>query len=56
MMDIDYDRTWRNEDGTISYGKDLGDGRTIWYTQDGEPDAMTDTPDEDEQAQNDEGY
>ncbi len=51
-----YDRTWRNSDGTVFYGYDDEEGRTTWCDKDGNPDCVTDTPDEDEQIMNDEGY
>ena len=53
---LGYDRTWRNGDGTVFYGYDDGEGNTDWYDKNGNLDCVTDTPDEDEQTMNDEGY
>lgn len=52
------DRIWRNNggDGEVFKGYDDGEGRTSWYCQDGSLDSVTDTPTDDEQAQNDAGY
>lgn len=52
------DRTWKNEDdGQRFDGYDTEDGKTDWYNHDtGELDSQTDTPDDNEQSRNDEGY
>ncbi|MCR5105487.1 MAG: hypothetical protein K6B68_13720 [Eubacterium sp.] len=50
------DRTWRNKDGEVFYGYDDGQGKTVWYDKNNNLDSQTDTPSDDEQAQNDEGY
>ncbi len=51
------DRTWRNSsDGEVFYGFDSDDGKTAWYDKYGNIDSITDTPTDDEQSQNDEGY
>ncbi|XME01106.1 hypothetical protein QYZ88_010295 [Lachnospiraceae bacterium C1.1] len=50
------DRYWRNDDGQIFEGYDDGEGRTDWYDSNGDLDCVTDTPDEWEQAMNDDGY
>lgn len=44
----DYDRTSTNEsDGQTFYGYDNDDGETVWYTEDGTLDSVTDTPSDD---------
>ncbi|WP_167397267.1 hypothetical protein [Lysinibacillus mangiferihumi] len=45
----DYNRTSTNEsDGQKFYGFDDGEGRTDWYTEDGNLDSSTPTPADDE--------
>lgn len=49
-----YDRIWTNsDDGRTFYGVDEGDGRTIWYDENGEIDSISDTPGSIEQSVND---
>lgn len=52
------DRYWRNNDtdGQVFAGYDDGNGYTDWYDSDGNLDSRTETPDDWEQAMNDEGY
>ena len=52
------DRYWHNNDtdGSVFYGYDEENGRTIWYDSDGNVDSITETPDEWEQDKNDAGY
>ena len=53
----DYDRTWKDDDGRTYYGYDDDDGEhTDWYDENGNLDARTDTPSDDEQTANDEGW
>ena len=48
-----YDRTWRTDDGDLLYGIDADDGKTDWYSEDDNPAGSTDTPTDEEQAEND---
>lgn len=37
-----YDRKWTNsDDGRTFYGQDDGEGKTIWYDENGEPDSIS---------------
>lgn len=51
-IDKSYDRVWYNEDGSVFYGYDDGDGNTVWYTEDGTADSVTETPTQYEQDEN----
>lgn len=44
-----YDRVSVNKsDGMKFYGYDDGDGKTVWYDENGNADSITDTPSDDE--------
>jgi hypothetical protein len=52
-----YNRTWQNEDGSIFYGFDDPSTKTTdWYDKNGYLDSTTDTPSDDEQTANNEGW
>lgn len=51
-----YDRTIKNADESKLYGIDDEDGTTTWYDIEGNLYSVTDTPDEDSQGMNAEGY
>lgn len=45
----DYNRTEVNEsDGQQFYGYDDGEGKTTWYSENGDLDSITNTPSDDE--------
>ena len=56
-VNLGYDRTWNNADGTTYYGyDDAEEGTTAWYDAKGGVQDITPIPDEFDQTLNDEGY